>query len=291
MEQHHEAESLVREPLHDDHPTPTDFLEQSLLWSMQDNYISLIRQALPGLDSGKTPIGQRIEALSQNFKYAVYLSGPACFSMQPEQLQLTAMPPLEEVDMGGAPTRVCPPGRRSAGGGSHFPHRRCLGCGLRRLCSSRPMNPDGQGTRHYRAVCSSWNTINLSWSGPLIRLTCSGWARLSSCWPKARAEDRRIFIFGNGGSAATASHFATDIVKGASYGRAKRFRIMALTDSLPTVTAYSNDVSYECMFAGTVEEFRRTGRCGDRGERFGQFAQRAARQWIMLTRSAAKPSR
>ena len=41
----------------------------------------------------------------------------------------------------------------------------------------------------------------------------------------------------NGGSASTASHFACDIVKGASYQRNKRFRIMALTDSLPTLTA------------------------------------------------------
>src|SRR3982751_3791492 len=63
---------------------------------------------------------------------------------------------------------------------------------------------------------------------------------------QARDANRHIFVCGNGGSASTASHFACDMVKGASFGRESRFRIMALTDSLPTITAYSNDVSYDC---------------------------------------------
>jgi D-sedoheptulose 7-phosphate isomerase len=76
---------------------------------------------------------------------------------------------------------------------------------------------------------------------------------------EARDEDRQIFICGNGGSASAASHFACDIVKGASFQRTKRFRIMALTDSLPTLTAYSNDVSYECVFAEQLKNFARPG--------------------------------
>ncbi len=75
----------------------------------------------------------------------------------------------------------------------------------------------------------------------------------------ARANDRHIFVCGNGGSASTASHFACDIVKGASYQREKRFRIMALTDSLPTLTAYSNDVSYDCVFAEQLKNFAQPG--------------------------------
>jgi len=77
---------------------------------------------------------------------------------------------------------------------------------------------------------------------------------------QARSDGRSIFICGNGGSASTASHFACDIVKGASYGQQKRFRIMALTDSLPTLTAYSNDVGYECVF---VEQLRNFAQAGD----------------------------
>jgi D-sedoheptulose 7-phosphate isomerase len=72
---------------------------------------------------------------------------------------------------------------------------------------------------------------------------------------ETRNNDRHIFVCGNGGSASTASHFACDIVKGASFNRVNRFRIMALTDSLPTITAYSNDVSYECVFAEQLKNF------------------------------------
>lgn len=75
----------------------------------------------------------------------------------------------------------------------------------------------------------------------------------------ARDQDRRIFVCGNGGSASTASHFACDMVKGASFNRSKRFRIMALTDSLPTITAYSNDVSYDCVFEEQLKNFAEPG--------------------------------
>lgn len=75
----------------------------------------------------------------------------------------------------------------------------------------------------------------------------------------ARRNNRHIFVCGNGGSASTASHFACDIVKGASFNRESRFRIMALTDSLPTITAYSNDVSYECVFAEQLKNFAQPG--------------------------------
>ena len=75
----------------------------------------------------------------------------------------------------------------------------------------------------------------------------------------ARAAGSRIFVCGNGGSASTASHFACDIVKGASFGRESRFRIMALTDSLPTLTAYANDVGYECVFAEQLKNFAEPG--------------------------------
>jgi D-sedoheptulose 7-phosphate isomerase len=76
---------------------------------------------------------------------------------------------------------------------------------------------------------------------------------------RAREEGRHIFVCGNGGSASTASHFACDMVKGASFNRAKRFRIMALTDSLPTLTAYSNDVDYDCVFVEQLKNFAQAG--------------------------------
>jgi D-sedoheptulose 7-phosphate isomerase len=76
---------------------------------------------------------------------------------------------------------------------------------------------------------------------------------------EARDQNRHIFVCGNGGSASTASHFVCDMVKGASFNRPSRFRIMALTDSLPTITAYSNDVGYECIFAEQLKNFAQGG--------------------------------
>lgn len=76
---------------------------------------------------------------------------------------------------------------------------------------------------------------------------------------RARDEGRQIFVFGNGGSASTASHFVCEMVKGASFGRTRRFRILALVDSVSTITAYSNDVSYECIFAEQLKNFARPG--------------------------------
>ena len=76
---------------------------------------------------------------------------------------------------------------------------------------------------------------------------------------EARDAGRRIFVCGNGGSASTASHFACDMVKGASFDRPTRFKILALTDSLPTLTAYSNDVGYEVVFAEQLRNFAEPG--------------------------------
>jgi D-sedoheptulose 7-phosphate isomerase len=76
---------------------------------------------------------------------------------------------------------------------------------------------------------------------------------------RARDEGRQIFVCGNGGSAATANHFACDMVKGASYGRDKRFRIMALSEQIPTLTAYANDVGYDAVFVEQLKNFAREG--------------------------------
>ncbi|MCC6538611.1 MAG: SIS domain-containing protein [Bryobacterales bacterium] len=76
---------------------------------------------------------------------------------------------------------------------------------------------------------------------------------------EARDAGRTIFTCGNGGSASTASHVVCDIVKGASYQREKKFRMMALTDSLPTITAYSNDVGYDVVFAEPLQNFAQPG--------------------------------
>ncbi len=76
---------------------------------------------------------------------------------------------------------------------------------------------------------------------------------------EALESGRTIFIMGNGGSGATASHFAGDFNKGLSYGRAKRFRFVCLNDNLPTLSAYANDVGYEEVFVEQLRNFLSPG--------------------------------
>ncbi|HLH60510.1 MAG TPA: SIS domain-containing protein [Ktedonobacteraceae bacterium] len=59
----------------------------------------------------------------------------------------------------------------------------------------------------------------------------------------------RIFIMGNGGSAATASHFALDLSKNTITAGAPRLKAISLTDHVPLITAWSNDTAYEHIFA------------------------------------------
>ncbi|MGE0384270.1 MAG: SIS domain-containing protein [Gammaproteobacteria bacterium] len=68
--------------------------------------------------------------------------------------------------------------------------------------------------------------------------------RLLDAW----REDRKVFIFGNGGSAATASHFACDLGKGTIHPGTKRFRVISLSDAIPTMTAWANDADYSEVF-------------------------------------------
>lgn len=76
---------------------------------------------------------------------------------------------------------------------------------------------------------------------------------------KAYEDGKQIFICGNGGSASTASHFACDINKGVSYGLEKRFKVIPLTDSLSTITAYTNDVNYDIVFVEQLKNFYQEG--------------------------------
>lgn len=64
----------------------------------------------------------------------------------------------------------------------------------------------------------------------------------------ARDTGQTIYSCGNGGSASIASQMVVDIVKGASYGKSRRVKMMSLCDSVSTITAYSNDVDYDCVF-------------------------------------------
>ncbi len=75
----------------------------------------------------------------------------------------------------------------------------------------------------------------------------------------ARRERRTIFIIGNGGSAATASHMANDLQKLASQGKDVAFRAIALTDNVPLLTAWGNDEDYTAVFVRQLEALAQAG--------------------------------
>lgn len=80
-------------------------------------------------------------------------------------------------------------------------------------------------------------------------------AQLIAVLQTAYQRHSQVFIFGNGGSGSTASHFACDFNKGVSFGKDKRFRILCLNDNVPTMLAYANDVSYEDVFVEQLRNF------------------------------------
>ncbi len=71
---------------------------------------------------------------------------------------------------------------------------------------------------------------------------------------EARSHRRRVFLFGNGGSAATASHLACDLAKGANTNGHPRLRALALTDNMPLISAWANDTDYEYIFAQQLQD-------------------------------------
>lgn len=81
--------------------------------------------------------------------------------------------------------------------------------------------------------------------------------RVSDLLLDAYENSRMIYLFGNGGSAALASHFACDLGKGTINSLKKRFRVLALTDSVPLMTAWANDSRYEDIFAEQLANFVR----------------------------------
>jgi D-sedoheptulose 7-phosphate isomerase len=80
-----------------------------------------------------------------------------------------------------------------------------------------------------------------------------GWMR------ETRDSGKTVYICGNGGSASIASQMVVDIVKGASLGRETRFKMIGLTDSMATVTAYANDEGYETVFVEPLKNFAEAG--------------------------------
>lgn len=77
---------------------------------------------------------------------------------------------------------------------------------------------------------------------------------------RARVEERHIFVFGNGGSASTASHLCADLSKNTRRAYLPHFRVTCLNDNMALLSAYGNDEGYDSVF---VEPLKALGRAGD----------------------------
>jgi D-sedoheptulose 7-phosphate isomerase len=83
--------------------------------------------------------------------------------------------------------------------------------------------------------------------------------RLGDLLYRAYADGKQVFTLGNGGSASTASHMAADLSKNTIGPNMRRFRIMSLNDNMSLVSALSNDLGYENVFAEQLQNLIHPG--------------------------------
>jgi D-sedoheptulose 7-phosphate isomerase len=76
---------------------------------------------------------------------------------------------------------------------------------------------------------------------------------------EAWANDKAVFVVGNGGSASTATHFASDLNKYVSSEAPHRFRAFALVDNIPLVSALTNDDGWSDIYSYQLESFMKEG--------------------------------
>ena len=76
---------------------------------------------------------------------------------------------------------------------------------------------------------------------------------------EAHSKGQKIFVFGNGGSASNASHFATDLGKGASDALGKSFNVLSLNDNVSWITAIGNDYAYEDVYLRQLQNYGQVG--------------------------------
>jgi len=93
----------------------------------------------------------------------------------------------------------------------------------------------------------------------LQRLDRNAIAAVARLLLDTRKRSGTLFLFGNGGSAATASHMYCDLAKGVSHPLDNRFRVVCLNDNVPAMMAYANDLSWEHIFVEPLKNLIRPG--------------------------------
>lgn len=67
--------------------------------------------------------------------------------------------------------------------------------------------------------------------------------------------DQNIWVVGNGGSASTSSHFVCDLAKGVFLNRGQKFRVYSLSDNIPMLTAYGNDLNFDRVYSEQLKNY------------------------------------
>jgi len=75
----------------------------------------------------------------------------------------------------------------------------------------------------------------------------------------AYQDDKRIFVFGNGGSSATANHFACDFGKNAIQNENNKIKVISLSNSISSITAYGNDMGFDTVFEEQLKNLMHNG--------------------------------
>jgi D-sedoheptulose 7-phosphate isomerase len=93
----------------------------------------------------------------------------------------------------------------------------------------------------------------------VTRIDVDAISRVAELLAEARNQGAMIFIAGNGGSAAIASHWVNDLGKATKCGGHPAMRVLSLSDNVSWLTALANDEGYERVFSGQLENFAKSG--------------------------------
>jgi D-sedoheptulose 7-phosphate isomerase len=106
-----------------------------------------------------------------------------------------------------------------------------------------------------------FNSYKQTLNSSLDKLNYSEIERFLDLLVDAYQNDKFVFVIGNGGSAANASHLAQDLAKGTRHSneQKKRLRALSLTDNLPFITAQGNDVGYDTIFVQQLRTYANKG--------------------------------
>ena len=122
------------------------------------------------------------------------------------------------------------------------------------------MNKVDEMTRAHGSNAAGYARAYLDYlSSCFASVDCDAVGAFADLLLSARQTGNAVFFIGNGGSAATASHFANDISVGTRTGDGKPFRAISLTDNVAVMTALANDEGYEKMFVDQLKVHMRDG--------------------------------